>query len=428
MNYPYDSPAQQSQKNPYEFHDIDPSILDSYHESRSEFNSFLQTRAALNHTLVTPYSPQELRELTAFWTDKVATSIRLAKDHQRPLSDTEARHYTALIKKANIRTLKDSYKPDLKNFPGAPAAPIAAYTNLGIALGRDALTSDALALSTALKVNDYLSAHREQLNAADAALAHESVHLELRAVTQAVSKSIVPGVSPQAPVRAPSRVTLPIGLYAQDTHRTKAYIQLLSSAGYAPSHATIILSPQEAMDEPVANHLFDLESSITTILEREQIPYSLVQANSLNEPHAVEALVARPEEYFVFAGRGLLTTPLESGKKLIHVHPGKLPEYRGSTTIFFSLLERGAATATSFIMDRGIDRGQTLVERDFAPPWRGVDISRVYDPYIRAQVLIETFKQFDARGSFSPIDQPPAGKEFYIIHPVARTIVKRNFL
>jgi len=128
-------------------------------------------------------------------------------------------------------------------------------------------------------------------------------------------------------------------------------------------------------------------------LNRMQIPYSILRANSFNEPSVVEMIKGRPEKYFVFSGREILKELLDSGKNIIHIHPGKLPKYRGSTCPYYSILAGDGWWCTSFIMKPGIDEGELISIRRFPLPEDGVDATRIYDPYIRSELLVDTVVQ-----------------------------------
>ena len=134
-------------------------------------------------------------------------------------------------------------------------------------------------------------------------------------------------------------------------------------------------------------------------------------------------LSGQPETYFIFSGSGILKEILAAGKKLIHAHPGKLPLFRGSTTFLYSLLTEGTCGVTTFIMNDGIDEGDILLIREFPPPAANVDISRIYDPYIRSQAIIETLRLLVTKDSVKYKKQNILeGETYFMIHPVLRTL------
>ena len=49
----------------------------------------------------------------------------------------------------------------------------------------------------------------------------------------------------------------------------------------------------------------------------------------------------------------------------MHVHSGKLPEYRGSTTLYYSLLEKNKVAASAIMINEGIDTGDIVYFKEF---------------------------------------------------------------
>lgn len=49
-----------------------------------------------------------------------------------------------------------------------------------------------------------------------------------------------------------------------------------------------------------------------------------------------------------------------------------------------------------FFMAVGLDEGETLVQKEFAPV-RGVDIDNIFDPWMRAQALVAAVKHYVVR-------------------------------
>ncbi len=130
-----------------------------------------------------------------------------------------------------------------------------------------------------------------------------------------------------------------------------------------------------------------------------------------------------PEEYFFFTGGGIIRQPLfATEKKFIHIHPGRLPDYKGSTCLYYELLREGRCAATSFFMAPGLDTGNIILSADFQPPqipaadWYFFDF--IYDAWIRAQVMALTLKTYLDNGCFpSKIQAKDQGDLYYVIHP-----------
>ncbi len=114
-------------------------------------------------------------------------------------------------------------------------------------------------------------------------------------------------------------------------------------------------------------------------------------------------------------------------KKLIHCHPGDLPEFKGSTTIYYSMIIKKKICVTIFIMSRKIDEGKILYKKYFNSPKNLNDIENSFDNKIRASALIEYLKNqriinvSNKRNKILP---------YYIAHPIIRQLVlkKKNLL
>lgn len=101
--------------------------------------------------------------------------------------------------------------------------------------------------------------------------------------------------------------------------------------------------------------------------------HRVVTPGGCNEPAEVERMVAaRPDVVLVF-GTGILREPVLSafGGRIINIHLGLSPYYRGAGTNFWPLVNREPeyVGATIHYLDRGIDTGPILAHArpDIAP-------------------------------------------------------------
>jgi len=143
-----------------------------------------------------------------------------------------------------------------------------------------------------------------------------------------------------------------------------------------------------------------------------------------NAPAAVAAVAACPTGVLVYSGPSgeILRAPLlATGKRFLHIHPGRLPEYRGSTTIYYALLRGEPCGVSAFFLDRGIDTGDVIGSRVVPPPADRTRIDLEFDPELRAGLLVELLREYARSGRFTAVPQPAAGGETYhIIHPVLK--------
>ena len=174
------------------------------------------------------------------------------------------------------------------------------------------------------------------------------------------------------------------------------------------------------------SQIFDFDEPITVTLDNSEIEYEICPSKDVNSAEVIERLKARPEKYFVYSGVGgaiLRKDILCLGKMFLHIHPGIVPDYKGSTTIYYSILEEDNCGASAFFLDENIDTGALIRMKEFAKPIDGEIIDYIYDPYIRSDLLLEVIREYVNKGKFIQEQQKAeAGETYFIIHPVLKHI------
>ena len=162
-----------------------------------------------------------------------------------------------------------------------------------------------------------------------------------------------------------------------NNNRSKAYLQNLLKEEILPSNVIYIdkpgvnLSEQTSNDSKIfnkSNQIFERKCSVTGLSfnEKESIPHTLEKNNipwknfeSLdpNDELIIKQIKRLPEKECVYSGPGgaiLKKEIFETKKTFIHAHPGKLPEFKGSTTIYYSLLiEKNISVGGLIVFDEG---------------------------------------------------------------------------
>lgn len=112
---------------------------------------------------------------------------------------------------------------------------------------------------------------------------------------------------------------------------------------------------------------------------------------------------------------------------LIHCHPGKLPEFKGSTPIYYSLLKKKTIHCSSLIINHKLDSGKILFVKNFKIPKNIKSIDKSYDDLIRSKTLVYTIKNL--KDLKRKIKYTKNNKTYFVIHPVLRAITfKKNFI
>ncbi len=221
-------------------------------------------------------------------------------------------------------------------------------------------------------------------------------------------------------------------LLAAPTARSRAYIQALVAAGLLPER--VVLLGEESDPPGPALHavrqwqglvLPDHGESIAATCGGAGIPVQACAAGSVNEEEAGGILRALAPRVLIYSGAGgqiVSASVLGLGFPFLHVHSGYLPDYRGSTTLYYALLNGDAPGVTAIVLDRTIDTGPVIARRTYPRPPQGMDIDQVFDPAIRADLLVHVVADFSRRGALEPIEMqdPAVGVSYYVIHPVLK--------
>ena len=123
-------------------------------------------------------------------------------------------------------------------------------------------------------------------------------------------------------------------------------------------------------------------------------------------------IVSLPSGYFV-RNKYLLST-----KKLIHFHPGKLPEYAGATSIFYSLLKENKIFCSAIELNEKVDRGNIILTKEFSIPKNKKHLDLIYDNKIRK----ETLKSLLIKSKYNSKKQKSNKNHYYIAHPIIRKL------
>jgi methionyl-tRNA formyltransferase len=108
---------------------------------------------------------------------------------------------------------------------------------------------------------------------------------------------------------------------------------------------------------------------------------------------------------------------------ILHVHGGFLPDYKGSTTNYYSILKENYIGASSIFLTPEIDSGPIILRKKFNVPDKRFEIDHFYDSAARARVLVESLKFLLDNGVVKEnFNKDSKGQVYYIIHPVLKAI------
>lgn len=154
-----------------------------------------------------------------------------------------------------------------------------------------------------------------------------------------------------------------------------------------------------------------------------QLNFNYLNCKSINSKLISKKILLSKNKDFLFSGYSgeiFRNFQILKKKRIFHCHPGKIPNFRGSTTIYYSLILNNEINCTLFKMTRKIDKGQIFLIKSFTKPKNIKKIENSFDHFIRARTLISFCKKKKNK-LYKKIKTD--GNYYYIAHPVIRNLV-----
>ncbi|WP_438858443.1 formyltransferase family protein [Achromobacter spanius] len=221
-------------------------------------------------------------------------------------------------------------------------------------------------------------------------------------------------------------------MLAAHTARSQAYIQTLVAHGLLPVKVILLAppentSPRQARPQPDVASLIlpNLDESINATCARASIPTVELGTRDINSMEVAEATSAAQADVVIYSGYGgqiVADHVLALGPVFLHMHSGWLPAYRGSTTLYYALLNGDPPAVSALLLDKHIDTGPVVARRQYPKPPANIDVDSVYDAAIRADLLARVLKDYATSGQLSGERQQagPDTNPYYVIHPVLK--------
>jgi methionyl-tRNA formyltransferase len=233
-----------------------------------------------------------------------------------------------------------------------------------------------------------------------------------------------------------------IVMLAADTPRTSAYAQALKNAGIRISSIALVKPGERKWGQSSAlpspsvrlKEIFLPDLSISPLQSCKSICeyVQIIEKNTINDPMCVQWLVDCAPSLVIYSGYGgelVQSDLLKCGAPLLHMHAGWLPDYRGSTTVYYSLLIENSVGVSAITLTEEIDSGPIVARKRYPPPPVGLDIDYYYDSAVRADLLVDVISEYMLNGQLSEItlESSDVGRDYYIIHPLLKHIVLSRF-
>lgn len=222
-------------------------------------------------------------------------------------------------------------------------------------------------------------------------------------------------------------------LLAGFSSRALVYFQLMQESGMLPFHVILfgikdsyvagkeVRIIKRIVDDPRIN----LSRSLMDECKSSGCPYTYITQNSVNCPEILDVLTRLKPSLVIYAGYGsqIVGKTLLAVAPFLHVHAGWLPEEKGSTTLYYSILKNRYCSASAILLSSDLDGGPILARERYFIPGPEIEIDHYYDSYIRADLLIRVLQDYSVSGKLpDPIDPTEKETMYYVIHPILKHI------
>ena len=169
------------------------------------------------------------------------------------------------------------------------------------------------------------------------------------------------------------------------------------------------------------------KKKIYSLINKKKLNFKSFKRDNVDNKNVKKFLIKLKEKIIVYSGyAGIIikSKSLFHNKIFLHSHSGKLPKYKGSTTIYYSLIKEKKIYCTTFIMNSKIDQGTVLLVKKY-PLIKNYKYLDNYDNKIRAQNIVDTlinFRKLKKNAKKLKDNFPP----YYIIHPILRYLMAKK--
>ena len=218
-----------------------------------------------------------------------------------------------------------------------------------------------------------------------------------------------------------------IGIILTNDERSRAYLQKLQKEKiildcYLLMNNGNIIKNSEEVITTSKKFGFDISETTKDTLLNNDIIFHELNFLDINNPQLIDFLKKNICDYYIFTGGGILKKEiLNLPIKFIHIHPGIVPEYRGSTCFYYSIINEQKTGVTAFVMDQNLDTGKIIYQKRFDKPDHQF-VDKVYDPYIRSETLMDIFRNKLLEKNEFKKQNLENGETYFIIHPVLKHI------
>ena len=139
-----------------------------------------------------------------------------------------------------------------------------------------------------------------------------------------------------------------------NTKRSIQYLKLLNKEKLFPNEVIYLDN----------NKRNSISRNLKQIINLKKYNLSIFKTDDINNIKVVKYLTKSTIKNIIYSGypaKIVKNKNLLKEKNLIHSHPGLLPYYKGSTTIYYSILNENKIYCSTFVMNEKIDSGKILL-------------------------------------------------------------------
>ena len=210
--------------------------------------------------------------------------------------------------------------------------------------------------------------------------------------------------------------------------RSIAYLQFLKKNSLLPSSIVLIDTKRQYRNIFIKKNIFfKNDLNISKFALDNKIKLIRLKNTKINDLKCLKAVKKLDEKYIIYAanyGDILSKKYFLLNKKFIHIHPGKLPQYKGSTTYYYEILNKNSLSFSAIFQSQKIDNGRVILFQKFdLKNIEKKDLDHIYDPFLRSKILVKVISQLKKKEKITSHPQSKIGKNtFYVIHPLLKHI------
>ena len=210
--------------------------------------------------------------------------------------------------------------------------------------------------------------------------------------------------------------------------RSIAYLQSLKKNSLLPNSIILIDTKKQYRNIFIKKNIFfKNDLNISKFALDNKIKLVRLKNTKINEPECLKAVEKLDEKYIIYAanyGDILCKKYFLLKKKFIHIHPGKLPQYKGSTTYYYEILNKNSLSFSAIFQSQKIDNGRIILFQKFGlKNIKKKYLDHIYDPFLRSKILVKVISKLKKKEKLLSYPQSKVGKNtFYVIHPLLKHI------